>query len=416
MVSEEQIEKIIERLVNRIEKANTYILMRMGEDIKKIRDISPLQAHQLAQIIKYGGEYDDIIKQLSKYTKINISDIDEMFKQFAKRDQEFNKKFYKYRNKPYIPYEKNKVLKKQTEELANVVKKEMYDYTRKNVLGYTIKDTQGNVQFLGLKETYNRVLDEAVLNVNQGKEGFDSAMSNILEEIGGSGLKTLNYESGRSIRLDSAIRMHLKSRLRELHNENQMLFGKQFDSDGVEISVHAYPAPDHASSQGRQFSTVKPSEEELSEYEKLQNGEDAKDYKGNIYTLDHDGKNGYRPISEMNCYHFVFSIILGVSEPNYSDEELKKIIDDNNKKIEYNGKKYTKYELSQVMRKIERSIRRNKDTQILAKASDNEGLIRKSQKNIDTLVTKYYEVSKTSGLPTKLERLQVEGYRKVKLD
>ena len=61
------------------------------------------------------------------------------------------------------------------------------------------------------------------MNVSQGKETFDSAMSKVMSDIGGSGLKTLNYESGRAIRLDSAVRMHMKSRLRELHNETQMI-------------------------------------------------------------------------------------------------------------------------------------------------------------------------------------------------
>lgn len=408
MISEEQVEKIIERLINRMEKANTYILMRLGENIKKIRDITPSQAHQLIQIIKYGGEYEDIIRQLSKYTKLNINDIDDIFKEFAKRDQEFNRKFYKYRNKPYIPYEKNKILKKQTEALANVVKNEMYNYMRTNVLGYTIRDAKGRPQFYGLKETYNRALDEALLNVGQGKESFNSAMSNILKDIGGSGLKTLEYESGRSIRLDSAIRMHLQGKLRELHNENQILFGKEFDSDGIEISVHSMPAPDHEKVQGRQFSNE--------EYKKLQNGENAKDYKENIYNLDHDGKNGYRPISEMNCYHYVFSIVLGASEPEYTDEELKKIIEESHKKTKFDDKEYTKYEMSQVMRKLERGIRKNKDQQILAKASDNQELINKSQKNIDALVNKYYEASKKSGIPTKLDRLKVEGYKRVKID
>lgn len=405
MLSDEIIEKVVERLLQRVEEANTYFLKQIGSKIKQIKQLTPSEAHKLVQILKYGGEYDEIVKKLSKYTDLNIKEVDKIFKEFSKKDQSFTKQFYQYRNKPYIPYEENVVLKRQTQALANIVKNEMYDYTRSRVLGYSIRDLKGNVHFTGLKEVYNKVLDEAVLNVSQGKETFDSAMTRILNDIGNSGLKTVDYESGRSVRLDSTIRMHTKARLRELHNENQELFGKEFDSDGVEISVHANPAPDHELVQGRQFSNE--------EYEKLQNGDDAMDFKGNTYNLDHDAKNGYRPISELNCYHYVFSIILGVSKPEYNDKQLRQIIDDNNKGIEIDGKHYTNYEATQLQRKLERKIREQKDVQILAKASGNKELIDKSQSNITTLTRKYKEVSQVSNLPTKANRLKVIGYKRV---
>ena len=413
MLSDEVIEKLVERLIQRVEKANIYFLKQIGAKIIQIKNLSPSDAHKLIQILKYGEVYDKIIKQVSKYTNLNIKEIDKIFKEFSIKDHSFNKQFYQYRNKPYIPYEQNEALKRQTQALANIVKNEMYDYTRKNVLGYAIRDTNNNiVKFMPLKETYNKVLDEAFIQISQGKETFDSAMSRILKEIGGSGIRTIEYESGRHIRLDSAIRMHTQSRLRELHNENQELFGKEFDADGVEITVHSNPAPDHEKVQGRQFSTVIPSKNELSEWGKLQAGKEAKDYKGNTYTLDYDHKNGYRPISEMNCYHYVYSIVLGVSEPEYSDKELQQIINDNNIGFEFEGKHYSNYEGTQLQRMLERRIREQKDIQTLAKASGNEYLTGEAQNKITMLTRKYKELSNASGLPTKVQRLKVSTYRR----
>ena len=291
-------------------------------------------------------------------------------------------------------------LKTQTMALSNLVKNEMYNFTRQNVLGYTI-----NGKFYNLRDTYNELLDTAFLNVGQGKETFDSAMTNILKDIGGSGLKTLDYESGRSIRLDSAVRMHLKSRLRELHNENQKIIGDEIGADGIEISVHQNPAEDHEQVQGKQFS--------LEEYEKLNNGLEAKDYKGKTYTLDHDGKNGYRPISEMNCYHYIFSVVLGVSKPEYNEKQLQEIIDRNNKGFELDGKHYTMYEGEQLQRQLERKIREQKDIQILAKASDNMELVGDAQQKITQLTKKYKELSDISSLSTKMQRMRVSQYRRV---
>lgn len=417
MIDERTAELLVERLIRRIEQANTYFLMKMGASIKQIRNLTPSQAQQLVQILKYGGNYEKIIKEISKYTGLNIKNIDDIFSTYAKKDQLFYKKFYEYRNKPFIPFDQNPALKTQTMALSNIAKTEMFNFTRSNVLGYTIKDTKGRIQFLGLRETYNRVLDEAFLNVGQGKETFDSAMTRIMKELGGSGLKTIEYESGRSMRLDSAVQMHLKARLRELHNENQKIFGEEFDYDGIEISVHSNPAPDHELAQGRQFTVSEYDENgnliKEGEFEKLQAGKQAITYDGLVVNLDHDHKNGYRPISELNCYHYVFSIVLGVSKPEYTNEQLQKIIDDNKKGFEYEGKHYTMYEGEQLQRRLERKIREQKDIQIMAKASGNEELILESQTKITQLTNKYKELSSISGLPTKMERMRVSGYRRI---
>lgn len=417
MITERQAELIVERLVNRVQKANVLFLKKIGTSIKQIKELTPSEAHQLVQILKYSGNYDEIVKEMARITDLNIQDIDEIFANYSKKDLNFAEKFYKYRDIPFTPFEQNMALITQEKALSNIVKNELYNFTRANVLGYNIRDLDGNIQFTGLKETYNRVLDEALLNVYQGKDTFDSAMKSILEDIGGSGLKTVEYESGRAIRLDSAVRMHLNGRLAELHNENQKLLGDEFGADGVEISVHGNPAPDHEEAQGRQFSTIK-GKDGLSEWEKLQTTGTAKDYKGKKIDMHIELKSGelatsFRPISEYNCYHYTFSIILGVSKPLYTDEQLEKINEENNKEIEFEGKKYTKYECTQLQRKMELEIRKQKDTQILAKASNNKELIFSSQEKIDQLTKKYYDLSNVSGLPTMLERLKVEGYKKV---
>lgn len=405
MITEEQIDLLVERLIQRIEQANTYFLMKLGDSVKKIRELTSTQAQQLVQILKYGGNYEDIIREIAKYTNLNIQDIDTIFSNYAEKDQLFNEKFYQYRNIPFVNYTENDTLKRQTMALANLTKQQMYNFTRSRALGYTIRDLKGIPRFYGLRETYERVLDEALLNVEQGKDTFDNAMTRIMKDIGGSGLKTAEFESGRSIRLDSAVRMHLKGGLRELHNENQKLFGEEFGADGVEISVHSNPAPDHEKAQGRQFSNE--------QYDILNNGGTAVDYKGKSISLDHNHNGDYRPISEYNCYHYIFSIVLGVSDPEYSDKQLQKIINDNDKGFEFDGKHFTNYEGTQLQRRLETEIRKQKDTQIFAKASGNMELVNEAQQKITQLTKKYKELSEISGLPTKMKRLRVSQYRRV---
>lgn len=402
---DKKIDLITERFLNRINKANEFFLIKIGESIKKIRKLNPTQAHQLVQILKYNGDYEKIVNEILRLTNLNIQDIDAIFNEMAKKNYEFAEQFYKYRGIEYVPYNQNKALLRQVNALASITKQEMKNYARATNLGYSIRDLQGNVKFVGLRETYNRVLDEAALNVGIGVDTFDNAMKKIMKDVGGSGLKTVEYASGRSIRLDSIARMHLKGALRTLHNEIQKQVGEEFDFDGYEISVHSNPAVDHEKTQGRQFS--------IEEYEKLNNGLEAKDYKGNTYTLDHDHKNGFRPISTLNCYHYVFSIILGVNKPEYNEEQLQKIIDDNEKGAVIDGKHYTNYEITQLQRSFERKIRKQKDIQILAKESGNKELVKESQDKITQLTNKYKEISKISGLPTRMDRLKVAKYRRI---
>lgn len=410
-MTEEEIELLTERLVERIQKANTYILENIGELIKKLRGLRPTEAQQLQQILLYGEDYQEIVNKISKLTGLTIKEIDEIFLNYAEKDQSFYKDFYKYRNIPFVELAQNEALKSETLALAKATKNELLKFMRPKVLGYTIRGLDGEVKFMGLAETYNRVLDEAVLTVGQGKETFNQAMEKIMRDIGGSGLKTLDLESGRSIRLDSMVRQHLQSALREVHNANQEIIGEEIGFDGWEISVHTNPAPDHAMAQGRRF--------KIEEFKKLQKDGVAKDVNGNEINMHNEKKDGddttyFRPISEYNCYHVAFSVVLDATEPLYSEEELNKIIKDNEKGFEYEGKKYTMYEGTQLQRKIETEIRKQKDTHILAKKSGDMDLVGICEKKIDMLLSKYKEISDISGLPTKLERLKVADYRRTK--
>lgn len=399
MIDEKIIDKLVERLTLRIEKANLYFLNSIGESISKLSKLTPSKAHQLVQILKYGGNYDKIVNEISRLTDLNIREIDTIFSEYAKQDQLFYKKFYKYRDIPFVDYANNPALIKQTQALANISKGTMTNFAKTSAIGYSIRDLKGNMVFMGLKDTYYSVLDRALLNVGQGKETFDQGMKEILKELGGSGLKTLDFDSGRSIRLDSMVRMHLKSSLRELHNENQKMFGEEFDSDGIEISVHINPAPDHEDAQGHQFTNK--------EFEKLQDIGTAKDINGKLIdTHRNDTAIDFRPISELNCYHYVFSIVIGASKPEYTQEQLDKIISDNQNGFDIGGTHYTMYKGTQMQRQLELKIRKERDVLALAKASDNKSLISDTNNRLNRYKSYYKELSDLSGLKPKLKRLR----------
>jgi len=412
MLSDETLDKVVERLARRMEQANTNIIKTIGKSIKKIGTLTPSKAHELAQILKYGGDYDRIVKELAKATELNVKDIKKIFTSVAKTNYEFKEQFYKYRNMKFIPFDENKLLNQQVNAIANATAKEFVNLTQTSsvALGWVNKD--GSVTYKALKKAYFDLLDEAVLNVSQGKESFNSAMYKQLKEIG-NGVRVIfpttyigkdGIERNRTMRLDSAIRMQMKSALRDMNNQMQQDLGKDFDADGVEVSVHGNPAPDHELVQGRQFSNK--------EFDNFQNDIKATTYDGMVFEPEFEGHDR-RSISQYNCYHKVFSIILGVSKPLYTNEQLQKIIDNTHKEIKFDGKKYNMYEATQLQRKIELEIRKAKDNQILGRSSDNEELIYESQTRITELTDKYKKLLKVSKLPNKVNRLRVVWYKRV---
>jgi hypothetical protein len=404
MIDERLIDLLVERLVDRIEEGNSYTLRKIGESIKEIGALSPSKAQQLSQILKYGGNYDKIVEKLAQITELNIKDIYEIFEEVAKSDYAFAKQFYDYRGVKYIPYEENIALQQQVKALARITAGEYTNFS--NTLAFT-KRVNGRVVYTDLARTYQDTIDKAVLSIAQGKSTFQEQMYSTIKELGSSGIKRVDYASGRSVRLDSSVRQHLKGALRNLHNETQAVFGEEFGADMIEISVHEHPAEDHLV-QGHQFL--------IEEFNKLQNGQQAKDLDGEVYTLDHNADGSFRPISEMNCYHYTFYGIAGVSKPNYSKQELDEIIKNNEKGAIIDGEHYTNYEISQMMRKLELQVRKQKDLQIIGKASNNKQIIDEAQTKITQLTQKYREISKISGLPTRMERMRVSQYKRVNIN
>ena len=395
MLSQEIEERLSEHLVNRIEEANSYILKRIGEAIKQISTLTPSQAYQISQILKYGGTYNEIAKELARVSGKNVQDIYKIFEEVAKNNKQFAKQFYKYRNIDYIPYKKDIALQNMVKSIATITADMYRNISNTSVIGFVQDGT-----FKQLQQVYQDTIDKAILSISQGKQDFYSSMRQTLKELGGSGL--VQYESGRTKRLDSAVRMNILDGMRALNNETSRRFGEEYNADGIEISVHSKPAPDHADIQGKQFS--------IEEYDKLENGEIATDYKGNKY----DGADK-RHIGEYNCYHKIFSIVLGVSKPEYTDKQLNDIRESNLSGFEFEGKHYTMYEGTQLQRRIELNIRKQKDTQILARASGDTELVEQSQNKIRLLTSKYNDLCKASGLLPKKVRMSVSGYRKVKV-
>ena len=400
MIKHKQIENVSDYISSKIEDINTEIFKKIGNTIKIMSTLSPSEAYQLSQILKYGGGYEEIAQRLAKISGKNIEEIYKIFDLVAQDNKQFAKEFYRYRGVKYIPYSKDLALQRQVRGIAQLTANTYMNIANTKGIGFLFSDLKGQMHFKNIQQGYYEIVDRGILAISQGKSTFDTEMRRIIKDLGQNGV--VMYENGNTRRLDSALRMNILDGVRQLNQTTNKIFAQEYGADGIEISVHSNPAPDHEDIQGRQFSNI--------EYDKLMSGDTAIDLKGNIYK-----PMERRYIGEYNCYHDIFYIIVGVSEPIYTDEQLQKIIDDNNKGFMYEGKHYTNYEGTQLQRQIELAIRKQKDTQVLARSSGFKDIAEKSQKKINILTDKYNELCNISGLLPKKQRMSVPGYRRIKV-
>ena len=390
MKDDKKLELLLERFYNRFNQYNTKVLEKMGESIKKFDGVSPTVAHQIAQELKYGTDIDDLIAELSELSGKSIKDIRESFDLVAEENVAFAEVYAKAKNMEFVDYKDNDQLKRLVKAIAGETNATFKNISNAKAIGFVLKDTNGNKIFKNLKDTYIDLIDEAVFNAEVGVKDYQSAMRGVIKQLADSGVKIheekVGYPSGYNRRIDSSVRQNVLTGVRQLNLEVQKMVGREFGSDGVEISAHSPCAEDHLPIQGKQYSNA--------EFKKLN------------ASLE-------RPIGQYNCRHFVFSIVLGVNQPSYSKKMLNEMKKESQKIVEFEGKKYTKYEATQVQRKLETAIRREKDRQIISRASGDKDGVSIAQKNITTLTNKYKKFSKSVGLDTYKNRLSVANYKRI---
>lgn len=405
MIDEKLQEQLLKVFDKRFQDYNTKVLEEIGNVIKQFKDLTPSQAYALGQQLKYNTTIKNLLDELSKISGLSVKDLKAILEKVAKENIGFADVYYKSRGLETPIYSENKALQRLVNSVYKLAGEELKNISK--TTGFRLLDSNGNPLLLDIDKAYKEVIDRCVIAISQGKETYQQAMRSTLKQLSSSGVRKIEYESGYSRRLDTSIRQNILDSMRQVANESQQLFGKEFDSDGVEVSVHEMPAPDHELVQGRQFSNE--------EFENFQNDRKAVDYTGMAFEPEFEGYDR-RSISEYNCYHYIFSIVLGVSKPQYSNKQLQEIINNANKKTTFDGKKYTQYELTQLQRKIESAIRQEKDTQIIARASGDDDLVLQSQTRITQLTTKYKQLCNISGLPNKLStRASVSGYKRTKI-
>ena len=390
MKDDKKLELLLEKFYNRFNQYNTKVLEKLGEAIKKFDGVSPSMAHKIAQELKYGTDIDDLMAELSRLSGKSIKDIEEAFDIVAEENVAFAEVYAKAKNMEFVDYKNNEQLQRLVKGIAGETNATFKNISKTRAIGFVLKDKNGNKIFKDLKKTYIDLIDEAVFNVETGVSDYQSAMRGVIKQLADSGVKIheekVGYPSGYNRRIDSSVRQNVLTGVRKVNITTQKIVGRQFGANAIELSLTFPCADDHAPYEGKIYTHK--------EFENIQS------------SLD-------RPFFQWNCRHFGFQVVKGISQPQYTQKYLDQKHAQEHEEFYFEGKKINQVEANDLMRKIETSIRKNKDAQIIGRSAGNKEIVANSQQNITALTHKYNELSKVSNLPTYKNRLVVSGYRRV---
>lgn len=227
-----------------------------------------------------------------------------------------------------------------------------------------------------LTDAYINATDFAFNQIMTGALDYNTAIRKACGKLATHGIRTIDYKSGVHTSLEAAVRRNMMGGAGLMVEQISQHNYNELGADGWEITAHANSAPDHEPIQGKQYTNE--------QFQRLNN-------------------SLVRRIGTLNCGHNAMPIILGVSEPVYTDRELKKFRAENNKPITYNGRKFkSTYEATQYQRQIERSIR-------MWERREMTGAYKDAGIRLKLLRQEYNRFSKAVGLRTEEERLFVAG-------
>lgn len=379
---------------------NPLLTSRVDELMKVFEDVNTLYIEKIAEQIQIIGEMNaSSINRLMIMAQMNHN-IAEIKARLQKAIEYTNERMDKIMQTAYQEVQENPNFKRVLDEtpLSETAENRL-DQLAKSIS----RQTQGTMRNISnttvVWQNYRRYIDQAILAVTSGLGSYNELTRWAVKELGYNGMQ-VQYASGYHRRLDSAVRANIISAANQVAQQGSDIVKEDLGMNAVELTAHQAPAPDHAPVQGRVFLNA--------EFAKMQNGEDFED-------VDKHKYSGFeRKIGEWNCMHMAMGFDTRYSVRKWTDAELKKILEDNQKGCTVNGKHYTMYQANQRMRQIETEVRRQKDVAVAAERAGNESLQEQAQSKIDKLGERYLEFSKQSGLKPKWDRMNVEGFKKYK--
>ena len=354
-------------------KLNIDLTADIIDRISAMEDISVTAKNEMKILIERNGEevFYEALEKTSMITAERKQLLKKMFSDMASEDMQGYKELYLYRDKLF----------KLSERQYRILNEGLRATDR------LLKNLTNTIAFR-TQQAYVESIDEAYMQTVTGAYSYTNAIQNTVQKLADMGI-TLKDKAGRNVQLEVAVRRNVLAGIQSTANNINRDIEKELGCDGYEVTAHIGARPTHAEAQGKQYAI---------------NKEDSKKYGIGLWSDVSDLWEEY------NCRHTYFGIILGISEPVYTDKELNEY---KNATVEWNGKKIPYYEATQKQRQLENAIRKQKRTvQILEKSGINNEI---EKIKLAQIQKEYTNFCKETGLQKEYNRIRISKNDSTKL-
>lgn len=280
---------------------------------------------QAKQLQESGMLYDDIIAEIANRTEATQNQIRALFEDAG------------------VESVRNDNVRYREAGLAGIIK---LSPAAMQVLDAGYKKCSGNLSNLTLttantaQQAYITACNNAYMQVVSGAFDYNTAIRNAVKSAAQDGTWVL-YPSGHRDRIDVAVRRAVLTGVGQTVRQLSSINANEMGCDLMEITAHSGARPSHAEWQGKLVS--------------MSGKKAGRIISGcRVLSLDEIGYGSGDGFGGWNCRHDWYPFFEGISSRAYSDDDIKTL---NEKSTEYNGEKYSDYDITQIQRKFERDIR-----------------------------------------------------------
>lgn len=337
---------------------------------------------QVTRLAQLGESKREIKKVIKDTLGLSTKEVNHLYKDVLRKGYERESELYKYKGRTQIPFAENHEL----QQLIGAVSKQT-DGELKNItqsLGFAKRGADGKLEFTPVADYYQKTLDSAMLDISSGAFDYNTVLKRTVKEMTNSGLRSVDYATGHSNRVDVAARRALMTGMSQLTAKVNESNAEQLGTETFEVTAHGGARPEHQEWQGRWY---------------------TKDELESIC-----GLGEVTGLCGANCYHDYYPVVPGISEPTYTAEQIEEFNRKENEPVEYNGKTYTKYEATQRQRKLETTMRaQRQEIKLLKEGGASEDDLIAARSRYRGTSAEYARFSKAMDLPQQRERVTIDG-------
>lgn len=256
-----------------------------------------------------------------------------------------------------------------------------------------------------VRNIYRSELDKAVIKICSGTFSQDKVLRDVVHDLAQSGLRSIDFDSGRSMQLDTAARVAIRTGCHQLAGK---VTDKNIERTGenlVYVSKHRGARntgtghANHEQWQGKVY-YIKPGRDYGKEAERIGQDRITDLWYATGYSVDGAHENDPLGLDGYNCRHNRHPWFEGVSTfpANHSEPDSEPVT--------VNGRTYDFYAMTQKMRSMERGVRALKREKEALEALGMDTTEIKAK--IKRRTAEYREFCKACGVPSSTTKLRYE--------